>query len=256
MFEPGRNYNRRTELHQPYGGQQQGGISTPANHQFLFLFTGESGEQHGYSDGWNTTGVFLYTGEGLKGDMEFVRGNLAIRDHAQHGKALYLFESLGKGMGCRYIGEFVCASWENRRGNDTDGADRQTIVFHLVPVDGISTDQVSSDPPSTSVEIETLRQHALDAGSVGSSTEHEAKRIVYRRSEAVKNYVLARADGICESCRNPAPFQRADGSSYLEPQTENLSWRTRIRIKPAPRIASKSRTGLFPTHCSRFQFHA
>ncbi|MDH7515993.1 MAG: HNH endonuclease, partial [Bacteroidota bacterium] len=29
--------------------------------------------------------------------------------------------------------------------------------------------------------------------------------------------VLARANGICESCRQPAPFRRAsDGSPYLE----------------------------------------
>ncbi len=29
MFEVGRIYNRRNEIHGPYRGQQQGGISTP-----------------------------------------------------------------------------------------------------------------------------------------------------------------------------------------------------------------------------------
>jgi hypothetical protein len=41
MFEVGRVYNRRLEIHQPYGGQRQGGISTPRDWPFIFLFTGE-----------------------------------------------------------------------------------------------------------------------------------------------------------------------------------------------------------------------
>ena len=82
MFEIGRVYNRRSEIHEPYGGQWQSGISTPRDQPFIFLFTGESGEQYGYEDGWDDNGVFLYTGEGQKGDMEFIGGNRAIRDHA------------------------------------------------------------------------------------------------------------------------------------------------------------------------------
>lgn len=35
-----------------YAGQQQGGISTPAGAPYVFLFTGETGAQYGYSDGW------------------------------------------------------------------------------------------------------------------------------------------------------------------------------------------------------------
>ncbi len=33
----------------------------------------------------------------------------------------------------------------------------------------------------------------------------------------MREYVLARADGICESCEKPAPFRRPDGTPYLEP---------------------------------------
>ena len=80
MFIQGQIY-RRSHLHDQYGGQRQGGISTPADQPFIFLFSSEAGEQFGYSDGWDEDGVFLYTGEGQRGDMEFVRGNLAIRQH-------------------------------------------------------------------------------------------------------------------------------------------------------------------------------
>jgi 5-methylcytosine-specific restriction protein A len=86
MFELGKTYNRRADIHAKFGGQQQGGCSTPTDHPFIFLFTGKSGEQYGYEDGWDADGVFLFTGEGQLGDMEFVRGNRAIRDHAHDGK--------------------------------------------------------------------------------------------------------------------------------------------------------------------------
>jgi hypothetical protein len=50
MFKLGQIYQRR-ELHQRYGGQQQGGISTPRGCSYVFLFTG-SGNAQGYHDGW------------------------------------------------------------------------------------------------------------------------------------------------------------------------------------------------------------
>jgi 5-methylcytosine-specific restriction enzyme A len=68
MFEIGRFYNRRSEIHEPYGGQWQGGISTPRDRPFIFLFTGESGEQYDYRDGWDGKGVFL-----TSGNMGFAR---------------------------------------------------------------------------------------------------------------------------------------------------------------------------------------
>jgi 5-methylcytosine-specific restriction enzyme A len=43
VFEVGRIYNRRQEIHEPYWGQWQSGISTPADRPFIFLFSGESG---------------------------------------------------------------------------------------------------------------------------------------------------------------------------------------------------------------------
>lgn len=33
----------------------------------------------------------------------------------------------------------------------------------------------------------------------------------------MRTYVLARAFGFCESCRQPVPFVRKDGTPYLEP---------------------------------------
>jgi 5-methylcytosine-specific restriction protein A len=90
----GKTYNRRRDLHDKYGGQRQGGISTPSAHPLIFLFTGESGAQYGYRDGPRPDGTCWYTGEGQVGDMEMVRGNRAIRDHVTDGKQLHLFEDV------------------------------------------------------------------------------------------------------------------------------------------------------------------
>ncbi|MDS0300935.1 HNH endonuclease [Halogeometricum sp. S1BR25-6] len=38
----------------------------------------------------------------------------------------------------------------------------------------------------------------------------------YQRSAAIKEYVKARADGICEACDEPAPFETPNGEPYLE----------------------------------------
>jgi 5-methylcytosine-specific restriction enzyme A len=189
------------------------------------LFTGQSGEQYGYRHGWDDNGVFLYTGEGQEGDMDFVRGNRAIRDHALDGKDIHLFQALGKGEGYRYLGRFTCPTWEFREGVDVNGDERQVIVFHLIQPED---DEEASDPtsPTASLEmLDRLRERAFKAATdVEERTPREARRRYQERSAAVRNYVLARAADACESCRQDAPFRRQDGTAYLEPHhTRRLS---------------------------------
>jgi len=52
MFLIGENYSRRDDIHAHFSGQQQGGISTPSEQPFIFLFTGKSGGLFGYENGW------------------------------------------------------------------------------------------------------------------------------------------------------------------------------------------------------------
>ncbi len=228
MFEVGRTYKRR-DLHLQYGGQRQGGISTPDGRPFLLLFTG-TGEHYGYHDGWDANGVFLYSGEGQVGDMQFTGGNKALRDHATNGKDLHLFEQLGRGQ-VRYRGCFSCSSWDFREAKDRLGKPRKAIVFHLVPLDDAPGAPVTSPPrtpqPRQVLEqpLEELRKKALEAATEASqSNSKQAKRLYYERSEAVRDYVLRRANGICEACGKPAPFQRPDATPYIEPHhTRRLS---------------------------------
>lgn len=216
-FEEGRVYNRRNDIHSVFGGQRQGGISTPNGVPYIFLFTGESGEQYGYKDGWDRDGVYLYTGEGQVGDMQFVRGNKAIRDHLADGKDLLMFANLGKGKGVRFVGCFACASWETRTGPDLNGNEREVIVFHLVRQGNPEAERPSM-PARAGLSFEELRRRALESSSTQPENDTKlTRRRYYERSEDVRAYVLARANGTCESCGKPAPFARPDGSPYLEP---------------------------------------
>jgi len=135
LFEQEKTYIRK-EIHYQFGGQEQGGISTPAKHPIILLFTGEQGEEYGYKDGWTDDDLFLYTGEGQKGDMEFIRGNRAIRDHAKNGKELYLFKYVGRGT-VTYIGQMMFKDFEYRDIPDATGNMRKAIVFYLSPVDSL-----------------------------------------------------------------------------------------------------------------------
>lgn len=129
MFKIGQIYRRR-ELHQEYGGQEQGGISTPANNPIIFIFSGSSGEQHGYSDGWDEENYFNYSGEGQKGDMKFTKGNLAIRDHVKNGKSIYLFEFESKGL-WKYIDQLELVDYSYHDTPDSEGNIRKGIRFKL-----------------------------------------------------------------------------------------------------------------------------
>ena len=222
-YEVGRVYNRRRDIHGRYGGQRQGGISTPSNAPFVILFTGQSGTQYGYQDRWTEEGVFLYSGEGQRDDMAFVRGNLAIRDHAANGKDLLLFEALGKRRGVRFMGNFACVSWDTEEGPDVEGNTREVIVFHLVPADADTIETDETMEPG--VSLANLRQMALASSTTAPSSDPKsAKRVYHQRSQAVRTYVLARASGNCESCGATAPFTRRDGTPYLEPHhTRRLS---------------------------------
>jgi 5-methylcytosine-specific restriction protein A len=132
-FEPGGIYNRVRDIHDVYGGQRQGGISTPKSAPLIFLFTGETGDQYGYHDGPRNDGTFAYTGEGQVGDMEFVRGNLAIRDHNADGRDLLLFAKLSQPGSYRFVGQFACDDFVYETAPDKNGALRQVIIFLLRP---------------------------------------------------------------------------------------------------------------------------
>mgnify|MGYP001590552218 CR=1 FL=1 len=127
-FKVGELY-KRTDLHEKYDGQRQGGISTPSKYPFIFLFTGGKGERYGYKDKWRGN-IFFYTGEGQKGNMEFVAGNRAIRDSVTSAEEIHLFEYKRIGY-VEYLGQMEYVGHRVEQGSDVDRHLRELIIFEL-----------------------------------------------------------------------------------------------------------------------------
>lgn len=216
-FVVGEVYHRRRDIHARYGGQQQGGIATPSEAPFVILFSNDAGEQYGYQDDWVEDGTFAYTGEGQQGDQQLIRGNAAIHDHVANGKDLLLFRATSDTGMYRYLGCFSYAGHELDRRPDRDDKERSVIVFHLLPNAADHTETATEELPSE-LSLEELRAKAYAAAK--ETTEgptRQSVRSYYARSSIVRAFVLKRANGHCEGCKQPAPFTRADGSPYLEP---------------------------------------
>jgi 5-methylcytosine-specific restriction protein A len=64
--------------------------------------------------------------------------------------------------------------------------------------------------------IDELRKIALLRSS-RSAPPRERKSIYRARSAAIKFYVIARSEGLCEGCGEPAPFVTDKHKPYLEP---------------------------------------
>ena len=215
-FEQGRRYNRRDDIHARFGGNQQAGIIVAPRHNVIFIMSGARGAEFGYDDELRDDGTVLYYGEGQRGDMTLTRGNKAIADHAADGRSILMFHKHYPERYLSFVGEMVLEGWEHRPARDADGAIRQAIVFHLRRIEGI-VERTEAAPAALDVDLQELRQRALEAAGVRQPRVGGAPRTVYERSADVRNYVLARASGRCEGCEEEAPFRRADGTPYLEP---------------------------------------
>lgn len=223
-FEPGKVYRRREDIHEIYGGQRQGGISTPSTHPLVLLFTGETGSQFGYKDDFRPDGTFWYTGEGQIGDMKMDRGNAAIRDHRANDKAPHLFEYISRGR-VRHIGEAEYLGHHIERRPDRNGTIRDALVFELEVKtnSSASTEYGLHEAPPSDADLRLWKRPLSEVRDIAmrhppSGASETMRRVVTRqRSEAVRVYVLRRADGTCEGCEKEAPFFTKDNRPYLEP---------------------------------------
>jgi 5-methylcytosine-specific restriction enzyme A len=126
-FIPNQVYKRST-IHDQYGGSRQSGISVAANYPYIFIFSLQTGHQHGYKDQWENGDIFSYTGEGQIGDMQFIRGNLALRDHLRLGKRIFLFTEAQRSF-VKFETELDLVDFDFYGGKDREGNDRTAIKF-------------------------------------------------------------------------------------------------------------------------------
>jgi 5-methylcytosine-specific restriction enzyme A len=121
------------------------------------------------------------------------------------GRDLHLFEKVPPAH-LRYLGQFICSGYQLIDNvPDVKGSRRRAIAFELAPLQPDETDDDQATDDVSGLSLEKLRQAALQPPPEGAGPA-QAKRNAYYRSAAVRAYVLARANGICEGCHEPAPL--------------------------------------------------
>jgi len=185
-FIPNQLY-KRSLIHDEFGGNRQGGISPSAKNPFIFIFSGKSGAQYGYKDGWDNKNIFSYTGEGQEGTMKFIKGNLALRDHKERGKRVFLFESEGNSF-VKFISEMEFYDADYFETPDRNGSIRIGIRFFLNRI-GFSIPVYPSQFELSSVQEDTIDVYGSNiptiterSGLVTSRVGQGAyrKRIIHR----------------------------------------------------------------------------
>lgn len=151
-FLPNQTY-KRSQIHDQFGGNRQGGISPSARHPYIFIFSGKTGITHGYNDGWDdkNNDIYCYTGEGQVGDMRFIKGNSALRDHVKDGKRVFLFTYINRGF-VRFEAELVFSVADYFLAKDKNGDLRQAIMFYFKRVGSVKNYITSSDQTQSVLE--------------------------------------------------------------------------------------------------------
>ncbi|WP_241430174.1 HNH endonuclease [Halovivax asiaticus] len=216
-FRVGEMYNRWF-IHDVLKGERYKGIATPSALDIVMLFTGESGSAYGYEDTFLPDDRFVYTGEGVEGDMTMDGGNAAIRHHRENGESLHLFESTDMPWLVTYLGEYEYEKHVIDALPDETGTDRDAIRFTLAPVGGTDVEIAEGSPESLSLDhlYEKAKQSSPTVRGDESRSTTTATRRSYQRSRIVQEYALRQADGVCQGCGDEAPFLDSGGEPFLE----------------------------------------
>lgn len=211
----GDSYHRRDEL-AVHGGTWQSGIISSKDSPYVFIITADRGRDFGYVDEFLDDGTFRYSGQGAEGDMDWRFVNRAIRDHERMGKEIHVFEKTGQSYMVRYRGEYEYEDHEWVQLEDKNENFRDAILFELVPVGGRTINVEGGLEEKSLEELYIDARSAAPQSTSTSQSESGSSGSDYNRSEIVKQFAKRSAEGICQGCREPAPFESKNGEPFLE----------------------------------------
>lgn len=185
-----------------------------------------------YKDRWDEEqGILYYTGMGQKGD-QVLKGNQnkTLYELNENQVKAYLFEVYEKK---EYVfrGEVsLHASPYKEEQIDAEGDARTVWVF---PIKLLAERHVSQTLIDSQREKEEKRLHKKSRDEIynkaklvkGKPSKRQTMAIHYERNAAVAEYVKRKANGICQLCKQPAPFIKKDGEPYLE--AHHIVWLSR-----------------------------
>lgn len=177
-----------------------------------------------YEDKWLGK-IFHYTGMGLTGEQSLTfHQNKTLVESKENGVDLYLFEVFDEGHYV-YIGEVELADRPYlSRQPDIEKNPRDVYIFPLRLKGNKHPPLLKKTLLETKEEIvrKRVHKHSLDElefqarYSLKESGKREVTSEVYERDPLVAEYAKRKANGVCQLCGKPAPFNDRHGDPFLE----------------------------------------
>ena len=177
-----------------------------------------------YEDRW-IGNIFHYTGMGQRGDqdLDFMQ-NKTLAESCHNGIEVHLFEVFEPGQ-YTYMGRVELAGEPyQERQPDADGNPRQVWVFPLRVVGTTAPVAIPEELINRRREYKEKQAKQLDDNELQqriqfSRPEAASRKVsttAYEHNPYVAEYARRRANGRCQLCHQPAPFDNHDGDPFLE----------------------------------------
>lgn len=225
----------KEEIQAIFGCSLQQGMARSHRTNSLVLVTDQYASDRVYGDYWEDD-ILYYTGMGLNGDQDFEFGqNKTLRDSTGKRMFIALFTKIYVDGKSRFIyrGEVELAAparFSPVKEKDKSGNFRKVCQFPLrvkekpvytqeQVIEIIEEEQeVAEEEFVKKLSLMELRKRAIKKGGKGARPPKKGgakkRKEPYKREPSVKMYAIARAQGICECCQQPGPFE-VDGVHYL-----------------------------------------
>jgi 5-methylcytosine-specific restriction enzyme A len=233
-MKPGENIDNST-LRKRFGVGNMGGMRRSHSNNLLVIVSDHTKAL--YDDYWEGN-VLHYTGMGLKGPQKLTFSqNRTLSESQTNGVVVHLFEVFEQGQ-YMYAGEVELAGKPYQEEQaDTEGALRPVWMFPVrLKSDGVRP------IPSVSVtrQLEEIKERAL-RGYSKAKLKELAKRAKFKpakrsaraddfvRNPYVAAYVKMMANGHCDLCQQPAPFQK-EGQPFFHSHCPQRYLRTNLAV--------------------------
>ena len=206
---------------------KQGGMRRSLATNSLVLITDKL--KGTYKDRWEGD-ILHYTGMGLTGNQDLSNNqNRTLAESNTNGIALFLFEVFEKHK-YYYHGRVSLASEPyQEEQSDINGNSRNVWIFPLVLIDSdlipVDVDLVQKAEEESEKLLSFLSTNEL-ANRIKTRSKKPSYRKVtqtrFERDSYVAEYVKRKANGVCQLCGTPAPFNTNSGVPYLE--EHHIDW--------------------------------
>lgn len=212
------------DLQEVFGCGNSGGMRRAKKTNSLILICDHTKAL--YDDRWEN-GILFYTGMGMKGNQQLsYMQNKTLAESKTNGVELYLFEVFSKN---KYLFQGRPELADNpfkEEQLDEELKPRKVWIFPLQLKEGTPILQEkevqeilrfkSLSKANKVITKETLKR--IVESKEAKKTSKGVKKIQnsYYRDANVVLYALRRANGVCDLCEKPAPFESKDGLPFLE----------------------------------------